>query len=160
MCVSLRPRDSETTCLRERLTRFSSSICWQRQRVARTLESFVIDISVAFMHARTDEEFYVKVPSGIKSSKYWRLKAAVNGTRKASKHWQEYSSGKLVTNMLFQQNDINPCIYKGFCDDLDLEQHGDDFRVCGVTRSLEITTPQMTYFLGAKRVQNNYRQKL
>ena len=74
----------------------------------------VIDISVAFMHARTDEEIYVKVPSGIKSSKYWRLKAAVNGTRKASKHWQEYASDKLVTNMLFQQNDINPCIYKKF----------------------------------------------
>ena len=48
-----------------------------------------IDISVAFMHARTDEENYVKVPSGIKSSKFWRLEAAVNGTRKASKHGQE-----------------------------------------------------------------------
>ena len=95
---------------------------------------FVIDISVAFMHAQTDEEIYVKVPSGIKSSKYWKLKAAVNGTRKALKHWQEYSSDRLVTNMLFQQNDINPCIY----DDLDLDQHGDDFLVCGVTRSLEI----------------------
>ena len=42
----------------------------------------VIDNSVAFMHARTDEEIFVKVPSGIKISKYWRLKAAVNGTRK------------------------------------------------------------------------------
>ena len=79
----------------------------------------------------------MKVPSGIKSSKYWKLKAAVNGTRKASKHWQEYSSDRLVTNMLFQQNDINPCIYKRFSDDLDLEQLGDDFLVCGVTRSLE-----------------------
>ena len=66
-----------------------------------------------------------------------RLKAAVNGTRKASKHWQEYSSDKLVTNVLFQQNDINPCIYKRFCDDLDLEQHGDDFQVCGATQGLE-----------------------
>ena len=47
------------------------------------------------------------------------------------------SSDRLLTNMLFQQNDINPCIYKRFCDDLDLEQHGDDFLVCGVTRSLE-----------------------
>ena len=44
------------------------------------------------------------------------------------------SSHKLVTNMLFQQNDINPCIYKRFCDDLDLEQHGDDFLVCGDTK--------------------------
>ena len=75
----------------------------------------------------------MKVPSGIKSSKYWRLEAAVNGTRKASKHWQEYSSDKLVTNMLFQLNDMNPCIDKRFSDDLDLEQHGDDFLVCGVT---------------------------
>ena len=56
-----------------------------------------IDISGAFMHARTDAEIYVKVPSGVKSS-------AVNGTRKASKHWQEYSSDKLVTKMLFHQS--------------------------------------------------------
>ena len=80
----------------------------------------VVDISVAFVHARTDEETYVKVPSGIKSSRFWRLKVAVNGTRNASKHWQEFSGGKLVTSMLFQQNDINPCIYKRFFDNLDL----------------------------------------
>ena len=79
----------------------------------------------------------MKVPSGIKSSRFWRLKAAENGTRKASKQWQEYSSDKLVTNMLFQQNDINPCIDKRFCDDLVLEQHGDDFLVCDATRDLE-----------------------
>ena len=54
----------------------------------------------------------------------------MNGTRKASKHWQEYSSDKLVTNMLFQQSDINPRIHKRFCGGLDLEQHGDDFLVC------------------------------
>ena len=76
----------------------------------------VVDISVAFMPARTDEEMYVKVPPGIKSSRFWRLKAAVNGTRKASKHWQEFTFDKLVTNLVFQQNDINPCIYKRFCD--------------------------------------------
>ena len=82
----------------------------------------VVDISVAFVHARTDEEIYVEVPSGIKSSRLWRLKAAVNGTRKASK---QLSCDKLVTNMLFQQNDINRCVYKRFCDNLDLEQHGE-----------------------------------
>ena len=79
----------------------------------------------------------MKVPSGTKSSRFWRLKAAVNGTRKASKHWQEFSCDKLVTNMLFQQNDINPSIYKRFSDNLDLEQHGDDFLVCGLTSNLE-----------------------
>ena len=52
-------------------------------------------------------------------------------------NWQEYSSDKLVTNMLFQQNYNNPYIYKRFCDDLDLEQHGDDFLVCGATQGLE-----------------------
>ena len=62
----------------------------------------------------------------------------MNGTRKASKHWQEFSSDKLVTNMLFQQNDINPCMYKRFCDKLDLEQHGDDFLVCGLISNLEV----------------------
>ena len=77
---------------------------------------FVVDINVVFMHARTDEEIYVKVPSGIKSSRFWRLKAALNATRKASKHWQEFSCDKLAANMLSQQNDINPCIYKWFCD--------------------------------------------
>ena len=44
--------------------------------------------------------------------------------------------------MLFHQNDINPCICKRFCDDLDLEPHGDDFLVCGVTRSLEKLTEE------------------
>ena len=97
---------------------------------------FVVDIGVALLHARTDEEIYVKVPSGFKRSRYWRLKAAVNGTRKASKHWQEFSCDKLVTNMHFQQNDINPCMYNLFGDNLDLEQHGDDLLVCGITSSL------------------------
>ena len=90
------------------------------------------------MHARTDEEIYVQVPSGIKSSRFWRLKAAVNGTRQASKHWQEFSCDKLVANVLFQQNDIKPCICKRFCDNLDLEQHGDDFLMCGLTSNLEL----------------------
>ena len=89
------------------------------------------------MHARTDEEISVKVPSDIKISKFWRLTAAVKGTKKASKHWQEYSCDKLVKSMLFQQDDVNPCIYKRFSDSLDLDQHGDDFPVCGSSSDLE-----------------------
>ena len=38
--------------------------------------------------------------------------------------------------MLVQQKDI-PCIYKRFTDNLDLEQHGNDFLVCGPTSGLE-----------------------
>ena len=96
----------------------------------KDLRLLAVDISVAFMHDLTEEEMFVKVPSGVKSSRFWRLKAAVNGTRKPSKLCQEYSSDKLVTNMLFQQNDINLCIYKRFCDSLDVEQHGGGF-CCG-----------------------------
>ena len=112
---------------------------------------FVVDTGVAFMHARTDEEIYVKVPSGVKSSGFWRLKAAVNGTRRASKHWQEFSCDKLVTKMLFQQNDIDPCIYKRFCDNSDLEQHGDDFLMCGSTSNLEVLADEFkNHFLVKK----------
>ena len=95
----------------------------------------------------------MKVPSGIKSSRFWRLKAAVHGTRKASKHWQEFSCDKLVTNMLFQQNDINPCIYKRFCDNWDLEQHGDDFLVCGLTSNLEVLADEFKNNLLVKKAE-------
>ena len=126
------PRGSKMTCLRERQTRFSSIICWPKAASCKDFGLLVVDIRVAFMHARTDEEIYVKVLSGVKSSIFWRLQTAVNGRRKGSEHWQGFSCDKLVTNMLFQQNDINPCIHRRFRDNLDLEQHGDDFLVCGL----------------------------
>ena len=51
--------------------------------------------------------------------------------------------------MLFQQNDINPCIYKRFCDDLDLEQHSDDFMVYVSTSNLEMLADEFkNIFLG------------
>ena len=83
------------------------------------------------MHARTDEEIYVKVPSDIRSSEFWRLQAAVNGPRKASKHCKESSSDKLVTKMIFQQNNMNSTIYKRL-------QHGDDVLVVELASKLEI----------------------
>ena len=48
----------------------------------------IIDISVAFMHARSPDNIVVRVPHDIKSSPYWKLKAAINGTRKASQYFQ------------------------------------------------------------------------
>ena len=141
LCVRLFRAESNkcswTICLREHQAPSSSSIFSQKLQVARTSESLlVIDTRVECMHARTAEEIYVNVPSGIKSSKFGRLKAAVNGTRKASKQCQD-SSDKLVKSMLFQQSDINPRIYRRFSDNLDLEQHGDDFLVCGLSSDLE-----------------------
>ena len=151
MCVNSRLRGSETICLREHRTRFFIKYLLAKAASCKEFGIFVVEISVAFMHARTDEGIYVKVPSDIRSSKYWRLKAALNGTRKESKHWQEYSSDKLVTNMLFQQNDINPCIYKRFHDNLDLEQHGDDFLVVGIASKLECLAEEFkSHFLVKK----------
>ena len=69
----------------------------------KEFEILVIDISVECMHARTDEEIYVKVLAGIKSSRIGRLKAAVNGTRKASRHWQESSSDKRHQSVNLQE---------------------------------------------------------
>ena len=85
----------------------------------------------------------MKVLSGIKSSTCWRLKTAVNGMRNASKHWQEFLCEKLVTILLFQQNDISSCIYKRFCDNLDLAQHGDEYLVCGLTSNLELLADEI-----------------
>ena len=39
--------------------------------------------------------------------------------------------------MHFQQKDINPCFSKRFHDNLELEQHGDDFLVVGLTSRLD-----------------------
>ena len=77
----------------------------------------------------------------------------MDGTRKASKHWQEYSSDKPVTNMLFKHNDINPCthITRGFVTIWSWEQHGDDFLVCGATQGLEKLAEEfMGHFLVKK----------
>ena len=138
MCATVQGRGgSETIRPRERQTRFSIKCLLAKAASCKDFGLLVVDISVAFVHARTDEEICVEVLSGIKSSRLWRLKAAVSGTRKALKHWKEFSCDKFVTTLLFQQNDINPCIYKLFCDNLDLEQHGDAFLVCGLTSNLE-----------------------
>ena len=72
----------------------------------------------------------------------------MNGTSKASKHRQEFSCDKLVTNLVFQQNDINPC-----CHNLDLEQHGDDFVVCGVASKLEVLVDEFKYNFLVKKAE-------
>ena len=142
VCDSSRPRDSEMICLRERQTRFSSSICWPKLRVARIS---VYSLSTLVMHSCTLEQMRNLCENAFRYQEFKILttKAAVNGTRKASKHWQEFSCDKLVTKMIFQLIDINPCNLKRFCDNLDLEQHGDDFLVCGSTSNLEVLADEL-----------------
>ena len=63
----------------------------------KDLGLLVVDISVAFKHARTDEEIYVKVPSGIKSSRFWRLQR--------SGEWNEESIKALARILMRQARD-------------------------------------------------------
>ena len=67
---------------------------------------------------------------------------------------KKFSCDKLVTNLLFQQNDINPCVYKLFSDNLDLEQHGDDSLVCGSTSNLEVLAGEFKNHFLVKKAEN------
>ena len=108
MCVSSRPRDPEIIffCGNARDALIKCSLA--KAASCNDFGFLVVDICVAFMHARTDEDFSVKVPSRIKISRF----LATQG----SSEWNEESikAHKLVTNMLFQQNDINPCLQTVF----------------------------------------------
>jgi hypothetical protein len=95
----------------------------------------ILDVSVAFMHARLDEEIVVKPPPGVKTSKYWRLKAAVNGIQRASQLWQEHSAGELIKDE-WSRNDVNPCVFYHEDLNVQMEQHGDDFFATGPRESI------------------------
>jgi hypothetical protein len=98
----------------------------------------IADVSVAFMHARLDEEIVVKPPPGIVTSKLWRLKAAVNGIQRASQLWQEHSADQLMTRG-WNRNDVNPCVFYHPELMVQLEQHGDDFFGTGPRESVLAT---------------------
>ena len=85
----------------------------------------------------------MKVPSGVKSSKYWKLKAAVNGTRKASEHWQEYSSGQAGDKYAFSNRTTS---IRAFTKDFVMVWTWNStamiFLVCGLTSNLEVWTDE------------------
>ena len=146
MCVSSKPSGSEMICLRERQTRFSSSICWPKLRA-------VVDISVASMHARTDEEIYVKVPQGgsdwyeesIKAlarvlMRRARDKYAFPTERHQSVHLQKDFvmtwTCWVNTHKSCCSDTLTPVLLLALCVHSHI-LHGDDFLVCGSTPSLE-----------------------
>ena len=77
----------------------------------------------------------------------------MNGTRKASKHRQEYSCDKLVKSMFFQQSGVSPCISKRFSDTLELKKHGDDFLLCGSTSGLEFLADEFKKHFLVKKAE-------
>ena len=90
----------------------------------------MIDVSVASMHAPIgDERVIVRVPKGVMGpTGFWILLEAVDGTRKASQMWTEFSADQ-VRGWGAQRNDHSPCIFRMADMDMDIEQHGDDFLV-------------------------------
>ena len=114
-------------------TRSSSNISWPRLRGAKTSESLSLTSVLPSLHARTDEGIYVRVPSG----------------------HQEYSNcDKIVKAACFSnKNDINPCIYYRFSDNLDLEQHGDDFLVCGSSSALKCLADEFKKHFMVKKAE-------
>jgi hypothetical protein len=99
-------------------------------------------ISVAFMHARSDKEIVVKPPPRVVTSKYWRLLAAVDGTLKASQHWQEHVA-TVLQGLGWSRNDVNPCVYYNPELDFEVEIHGDDFLGGGLRESAYAVKKQL-----------------
>jgi len=96
--------------------------------------ALIVDISCAFMHAEALERVVVKVPPGLTTSTgYWLCKKALNGSRKASQAWTEHSAEKVI-EWGGLRNDVNPAVFK--LDNLDIEQHGDDFLCTGPRKDL------------------------
>ena len=91
-----------------------------------------VDISVAFMPADVAEEIIVRCPrdvvSGPLGTGFWRMKKALNGTRKASQSFQECCAGILI-KWGFTRNPHNPSMYFHWELDINLEIHGDDFLI-------------------------------
>jgi hypothetical protein len=115
-------------------SRFQLARCASKE----TLAILVIDVSVAFMHATLPETESIKVkpPPDIPSrTGVWRLKKALNGTRKASQAWTEHSAEILIANGA-TRNTHNPAIFAMLIDGgaVGIEQHGDDF-LCDGERS-------------------------
>ena len=90
------------------------------------------------MHAGTDEKILCE-----SVFRYEELKISAT---QGSSEWNEESIKALARVLMrqardkcaFSNSDNNPGIDKRFCDNLDLEQHGDDFLVCGLTSNLEV----------------------
>ena len=86
------------------------------------------------MHAKQDYKFDTQGPDNIRGGRFWKLKAALKGTRKASYHWQELSP-QHTRDIGFDKHDVNPCVYYHANRSLYAEQHGDVFLNEGVMRA-------------------------
>ena len=113
----------------------------------------VVDTCVAFKHARTHEERDVKVLSGIKSSIFL-------ATQGSSERNEE--SIKALARVLMRQardkyvlpNERHPSVYLlKVCDKMDLEQHGDDLLVCGLTSNLEVLAGEFKNIFLVKKAE-------
>ena len=88
------------------------------------------------MHARTNEAINLETPRDVRSSRYWRLKAAINGTPKPSQQWEHFSTAQM-RDMNCDRSDVHPCVCRDRDWDLSGEEHCDDFLIVGEVRMIE-----------------------
>ena len=103
-------------CLLESHTRLSSSIWWPKLRVARISDYSLSNISVAFVHARTDEGMFCEKAFRYQEFKIWATQGSCEWNEKSIKALARVLMRQARDKKkIFQRKDINPCIYKRFC---------------------------------------------
>ena len=92
---------------------FASSSC----PLLKTGSNFYIaiwDISVAFMHATIDELIFVHPPDDLVQPGFcWKLKGAMNGTRRALRQWADKVTEVVVASDLTASKVFAMCSFPG-----------------------------------------------
>ena len=80
----------------------------------RNLAAMILDVSVAFMHAPTDERIIVKCPKDIPSTTgFWILLKALNGTQRASRFGPNGQQNNLRRAVIHVTNITRPYFTMG-----------------------------------------------
>ena len=94
------------------------------------------DISVAFFHAPSTDGIAVIPPNDINNGKFlWQLLKAMNGTREASKRWQEFVEGTVTAAGFLSVKNVSGLYYHPEWM-VTLSCHGDDFLAEGLPQDL------------------------
>ena len=87
---------------------------------------FVIDATLAFLHADALTETYVKPPRLRDKERYWQLKKYMQRALPAAAGWQHLVQ-KVVANIGLLSSSICPCPFRHATRDPDMVVHGDGF---------------------------------
>lgn len=103
----------------------------------RTRKICPYDISVAFLHAKLEEKIAVRPPRDMRrKGRRWRLKVALNGTRKASQLFQDLVV-VVMTEFGFIRIKTVPLLFFHEERTIDMVWHGDDALGGGEDRDID-----------------------